>query len=925
MRRSLRSVVGLIVATCAVGIPAATIPTVRPVAATSAVQLLVSPTSFTLPLLPSGLDAPPMVSTVTNVGTDAVVMNGTVQSVGGFIASTDCQGLTLAPGDSCHMSYVYQPLPSTTSSVTSSGSWNGQSYSIDLNGSSGPGLLISPTGLDFGYVQPGFGSGALTVTVTNLDRHTVTLTGPNSGLTGTNATMFSVDRSDCTGKVLVQGASCHMTYTFGPPSPSSGSKSATSLGNWNGQSYSIALAGRASSPPRLTFSATSFDFGYGIYTTPPASQVSTITNSGIDGVTITRIDPAPGPYEPMNVGNGCVGVLLQPFDSCDMHVSLGFPNGGIVDNNATLVIHLIDSTAVSSAVDDTFAFHEVQVLPIALYARRFDFGDVPSGSTSAPIDVPFTNMASQPQSIDESNFNNAAPFAKTADCVGVTLAAGNRCSMRWVIAPTSVGPVTTLISGGSTSLGNVAIVLQGRGVGTPSAPLVVTASPSSGALRLTWQPPAANGGSAVTGYTITSLPAGVHETVAAGNPLALTIPVPIAVSYRFIVTAQNSNGSGPGATSRAASVFGEYVPVQPERLLDTRFGLGYVGAKPAAGDVVQLQITGVGATQVPSSAAAVVLNVTGTGATNDGFVTVWPCGQSRPLASNLNLTKGATAPNLVVVKLGDAGKVCLFTQSGTHLVADVNGYFPGTTSFHPVQPERLLETRAPTTGYVGGKPTAAQVVALQVTGVGATNVPADASAVVLNVTGVGATADGYVTVWPCGQTQPTASNLNLSKNGIVPNLVIAKIGVGGKVCLFTQSSADLVADINGWFPGSTGFHPVLPERLLETRPAQIGYSGPKPGPGDVVQLQVVGVGATQVPADASAVVLNVTGTGAPADGFVTVWPCGQTQPTASNLNLTTGGTVPNLVIVKLGVGGKVCLFTQSGTDLVADVNGWFPA
>jgi len=71
---------------------------------------------------------------------------------------------------------------------------------------------------------------------------------------------------------------------------------------------------------------------------------------------------------------------------------------------------------------------------------------------------------------------------------------------------------------------------------------------------------------------------------------------------------------------------------------------------------------------------------------------------------------------------------------------------------------------------------------------------------VLNVTGVGADAPGYVTVWPCGAPQPNASNLNLTTGGISPNLVMAKVGTGGKVCIFTQSSADLIADINGYWP-----------------------------------------------------------------------------------------------------------------------------
>ena len=48
----------------------------------------------------------------------------------------------------------------------------------------------------------------------------------------------------------------------------------------------------------------------------------------------------------------------------------------------------------------------------------------------------------------------------------------------------------------------------------------------------------------------------------------------------------------------------------------------------------------------------------------------------------------------------------------------------------------------------------------------------------------------------------------------------------------------------------------------------------------------------------------MTGTEADGNGFVTVWPCGSPQPTASNLNLQAGITSPNLVVAK---------FTFSGT------------
>jgi hypothetical protein len=114
-------------------------------------------------------------------------------------------------------------------------------------------------------------------------------------------------------------------------------------------------------------------------------------------------------------------------------------------------------------------------------------------------------------------------------------------------------------------------------------------------------------------------------------------------------------------------------------LLDTRLDgpqIGYQGDKPAADSTVELHVTGTGTAQVPADAAAVVLNITATEATANGYVTVWPCGTPRPLASNLNLVTAATTPNLVIVKIGTDGNVCLYTQSGTHLLADITGYFP---------------------------------------------------------------------------------------------------------------------------------------------------------------------------------------------------------------------------------------------------------
>jgi hypothetical protein len=74
--------------------------------------------------------------------------------------------------------------------------------------------------------------------------------------------------------------------------------------------------------------------------------------------------------------------------------------------------------------------------------------------------------------------------------------------------------------------------------------------------------------------------------------------------------------------------------------------------------------------------SAVILNVTVTEPTEGSFVTVWPGGETRPLASNLNYAAGQTVPNLVAVKVGAGGSVSLYNLSGwAHVIVDVAGWY----------------------------------------------------------------------------------------------------------------------------------------------------------------------------------------------------------------------------------------------------------
>lgn len=253
------------------------------------------------------------------------------------------------------------------------------------------------------------------------------------------------------------------------------------------------------------------------------------------------------------------------------------------------------------------------------------------------------------------------------------------------------------------------------------------------------------------------------------------------------------------------------------------------------------------------------------------------------------------------------------------------GYInPPPGRLQPLTPARIVDTRQP------GAPdrlAAGATLDLPVAGFG--GIPSlGASAVVLNVTVTDAGGAGYLTAWPTGLPRPNASNVNYQPGVAIPNLVTVPVGADGKVSLFTDQAADVIVDAMGWYTDSSfyagplmpggRFRGLQPTRILDSRNG-IAMTAPLFGQGE---LQVTGRGG--VPASGvAAVAMTVTATGATEQGYVTVWPSGAPRPEASNLNTIPGVDTPNLVIVPVGPDGKLSLFSFRGTDLLADVVGWY--
>jgi hypothetical protein len=372
-----------------------------------------------------------------------------------------------------------------------------------------------------------------------------------------------------------------------------------------------------------------------------------------------------------------------------------------------------------------------------------------------------------------------------------------------------------------------------------------------------------------------------------------------------------------GATAPA----GDYVPVAPARLMDTRDGTGGHHGPLSPYQAVSLQVAGVGGVPAAALVDSVLLNVTVTDPTGYGFLSVYPAGGTPPNASNLNFVPGQTVPNMVSAKLSADGKVSFLSNVGTQVVADVVGYYSSATGavgarLLPITPTRYVDTRDGLPVLGGGS--------LNLCAFGDLPLLDSVEGMVLNVTAVDASGPGFVRIWPTDQPMPPTSNLNVAGPSAVPNMVVVKPDSHGCVLVNTNiDQLDLVIDLSGvfydsgLFPGPA-FTGQAPTRVLDTRNGT-GAPAHSVGAWQTVTLDLSG----KIPADTAAVILNVTVTQPTGTGYVTVWPSDDTMPEASNLNFVPGQTVPNLVLVPVSADGKVNLQPSANTHLIADLAGYF--
>ena len=262
-------------------------------------------------------------------------------------------------------------------------------------------------------------------------------------------------------------------------------------------------------------------------------------------------------------------------------------------------------------------------------------------------------------------------------------------------------------------------------------------------------------------------------------------------------------------------------------------------------------------------------------------------------------------------------------------------------SYQPLAPVRVLDTRS----RIGVATTTPVAPGGTLTIALGSHVPALADDVVLNVTVTGGTAPGALKVTPAlmhgpaGDPVTTAqavdTNLTWSKGEVISNLVNVAVSgyrlggprVADTPVTFTNMSkgtVHVVADLEGYYSETApdGYTTAGPVRLLDTRAATSPTKGKPLGSGSVLALPVTN--RNGVPANATAVVLNVTVTDPTSSGYLTVYPAGGKVPVVSNLNFGKNQTLPNLVVVPVGAGGTIDFYNHSSSvHVVADLEGYY--
>ena len=230
----------------------------------------------------------------------------------------------------------------------------------------------------------------------------------------------------------------------------------------------------------------------------------------------------------------------------------------------------------------------------------FDFGAQPLNSPSAQQVVTITNVSGAPIVMSGAG-GGAGQFGGSQDCQGLTIADGASCHMYYQFTPTALGAATGSTGG---NWNGQTFSFHFTGIGTPRFGISPTSFDFGDVPVGTTSPQQlvtiTNLGS--TAITMSGAGGGAGQFGGSQDCQGLSIAAhaschmyyafhPTTIGAATGSTGGNWNGQTFAFTftgNGTAPATGDYVPLPPTRVLDTRNGTGYFGPKPRAGKTITL-------------------------------------------------------------------------------------------------------------------------------------------------------------------------------------------------------------------------------------------------------------------------------------------------------------------------------------------------
>jgi hypothetical protein len=473
-------------------------------AAVSDTTATATPSPLTFPSQMAGSSSSAQTVTVTNTGTVALTPDGI--SFGGadsgdFSETDDCQGESIAAGDSCTIQVTFTPAAtgSRTGLLTIGANVAGGELPVSLSGTgaASTGFNLTPASISFGGVEVGSTSAALQVTANNSSSSAVPLT---SSITSP----FAIASNAC-GTSVPAETSCNLTMTFTPVQ--TGAATGTlSLTDADGI-QTVALRGAGLAAPTDSLAPTHLSFPGTIMGQLSGAQTVTLTNSG--GVSLTSI--AVSVSGAFTVTNPCTA-NLSANSSCMIGVQ--FAPTAVGAQTGTLTVSDLLRTQMVALTGTGLQPPAFGVSPASL---TYTGQQVSVASPAQTLTITNTGGAPLAKVGFQITGLSASSFSTGATTCGATLANGSNCTLKVVFTPAAAGgSVASLVISSSNAVPN-----------SVSVPLTGTSQNSSG---LNVNPaqlvfPIVAPGQSSPSQTVTI----TNNSNVAASPLTLTATVPFSL------------------------------------------------------------------------------------------------------------------------------------------------------------------------------------------------------------------------------------------------------------------------------------------------------------------------------------------------------------------------------------------------------------